>query len=161
MHPPPLMSMFLRHEDWSNGLSIATFVKSFLSRTQGGAGPCSTAPDRRECRQSRRRDPCPDFIGMHAIRQKPMSRNRLVHAQTIAFYGSGSGLSLSCGAPHGARCVPCAVPNAARGDLSAAPHAVPCHGSGPQHVTPSASQRALRGRGQPPNPRVKEHLSGS
>jgi hypothetical protein len=76
MHPPPLMSMFLRHEDWSNGLSIATFVKSFLSRTQGGAGPCSTAPDRRECRQSRRRDPCPDFIGMHAIRQKPMSRNR-------------------------------------------------------------------------------------
>jgi hypothetical protein len=45
MHPPPLMSMFLRHEDWSKGLSIATFVKSFLSRTLvyrtmfDGAGP--------------------------------------------------------------------------------------------------------------------------
>jgi hypothetical protein len=35
MHLPPLMSMFLRHEDWSKGLSIATFVKSVLSRTSG------------------------------------------------------------------------------------------------------------------------------
>jgi hypothetical protein len=83
MHPPPLMSMFLGPEDWSKGLSIATFVKSFLSRTLvhrtmfDGAGPLRASA-------SLRCGPSPDIIGMHAIREADVTEPP-VHAQTIHF----------------------------------------------------------------------------
>ena len=77
MHPPPPMSMFLRPEDWSKGLSIATFVKSLLSRTLvrrtmfDAAGPprASAMPPMRPVRGLHERACHTALEHMNAVRQ--------------------------------------------------------------------------------------------